>query len=236
MSDRQSANAAGDASTGSNSAVSIAAGSRDIARVQQSTLISEEQAHRISRALHNQVGQLLTAALLNLEFWRGSSMPDDERAAVVAEVRQALVVVRELSQETRSAVLDAGGLIPALQRHLLVQSAATRLQVQWQPVELVMPRAIEVATFRVLREVIDNVVRHASATTLSLELEISEGFLHAMVRDDGVGFIPAHALQVQPEGGLAEMQQFVGLFGGIMRVDSEPDAGTTVRIRIPVDN
>jgi signal transduction histidine kinase len=232
MSDRQSANIAGDANA--VSAAGMVAGCADQAHLLQSMVSSEEQAHRISRALHNQVGQLLTAALLNLEYWRGQPMPDEDRAAVVGEVRQALVVVRELSQETRSAVLEAGGLIPALQRYLLVQSTAARLQVHWQPTDLLIPRAIEVAAFRILRQVIDNVVGHASATTLNLELHLTQGFLHATVRDNGVGFDSAHALQAQTEGGLSVMRQLASLLGGALRVDSELDTGTTIRMRLPV--
>lgn len=202
----------------------------------RNTLAVEQFREHISRVLHDEVGQLLSATLLNLEYWRDQPMPTLERAALVADVKQALVLVRDLSLSARSAVLDAGGLIPALERYLGTHAPTARLNVDWQQQTLVgtLPPAIEVVAFRILRLAIDNVVRHASASTIRLVVMVAEGILLATVADDGVGFKVGPALTSQPNGGLAIMLGDARLHGGKVQLASTPDVGTTIRLRLPI--
>jgi signal transduction histidine kinase len=100
-----------------------------------------------------------------------------------------------------------------------------------------LPREIEATLFRVLQEATNNVLRHAGATRLAVILESRKAEVRLLVEDDGKGFVPPeNGQEAIPSGhlGLIGMRERLALVHGSLEVESAPDAGTTLYVRIPV--
>ncbi len=204
----------------------------------------ESERARVSRDLHDDIGQALTSVLLGLRLIEGSDELDTadgaERPRRVDELRQlvadALRRTRRLAFDLRPTVLDDLGLAPALSR--LVADVAERTGLVVDVVVDSVPEqgdlAPEVATvvYRVVQEALTNVVRHAKASTASVAVTAFSGRLRALIEDDGMGFDPAEP----PDGhlGLQGMKERAELVGGTIRVVSAPASGTTVVLEVPI--
>lgn len=183
----------------------------------------EEERRRISRRLHDELGQTLAAAR-----WALASGDLTEAERLLAA---AVEGVRSLARDLRPPLLDELGLGPALRNLVERFSAATGVEVRADLPEGRFPERIETAAFRTLQEALENVRRHAGARRVSLRLEREGGALVGEVRDDGRGF----DLRRTPEGlGLSGMREWVSLVGGELSVESAPGRGTLVRFVIPL--
>ena len=183
----------------------------------------EEERRRISRRLHDELGQTLAAAR-----WALSSGDLKEGERLLAE---AVEGVRSLARDLRPPLLDELGLGPALRNLVERFSTATGVEVQADLPEGRFPERVETAVFRTFQEALENVRRHAGARHVSLRLEREGQTLIGEVRDDGRGF----AVRSTPEGlGLSGMREWVSLVGGELVVESAPGRGTQVRFRIPL--
>lgn len=203
----------------------------------------EAERARVSRDLHDDIGQALTSVLLGLRLMErdhlgegegiGPGRPVDELRALVAD---ALRRTRELAFELRPTVLDDVGLAPALTRLAAVVSERSGLIVD--AVVDSLPEhagvAADVATvvYRVVQEALTNVVRHAHASSASVAVTASAARLRAIIEDDGVGFDPAEALTGHLS--LQGMTERAELIGGTVRVVSAPGVGTTVVLEVPL--
>ena len=183
----------------------------------------EEERRRISRRLHDELGQTLAAAR-----WALASGDLTEAERLLAA---AVEGVRSLARDLRPPLLDELGLGPALRNLVERFSAAAGVEVRADLPEGRFPERIETAAFRTLQEALENVRRHAGARRVSLRLEREGGALVGEVRDDGRGF----DLRRTPEGlGLSGMREWVSLVGGELSVESAPGRGTLVRFVIPL--
>ena len=204
--------------------------------------MQEAERRHIARELHDEIGQSLTAIKLNLEAL--TRRIGDERvrglAAEIAGVAgQVLDQVRRLSLDLRPPQLDDLGLLAALQwlvkRHTRDDGPA---------IELVAPDDLprlggqaETACFRVAQEALTNVLRHAGATSVRIELKNEDGQFCLDVHDDGRGFDLAAARARALEGaslGLVGMNERVALAGGEIRLASRSGTGTHVRACFPL--
>ena len=203
----------------------------------------EAERARVSRDLHDDIGQALTSVLLGLRLLdgeRASNGPDDARSRV-EELRElvadALRRTRQLAFELRPTVLDDIGLPPALER--LVADVVDRTGLAVDIAVDGLPEhdgvAPELATviYRVVQEALTNVVRHANASSASVAVTVSAGRLRAVVEDDGDGFEPAGS--TGRHLGIAGMRERAELVGGTVRIDSGAGSGTTVLLEVPVD-
>ena len=205
----------------------------------------EDERARVSRDLHDDVGQALTSVLLGLRLVRGSLTGDvvdlDDARTRTDEVRDlvadALRRARRLAFELRPTVLDDVGLEPALQRLAEELSASS-------PVEIVMVTNgltgqvrlapdIETVVYRVVQEALTNVVRHANATAASVTVTMLNGNrLRALIEDNGIGF------DIAATGGghlgVRGMSERADLVDGTVEVSSSPGAGTTVVLDVPL--
>ncbi|HLF41259.1 MAG TPA: sensor histidine kinase, partial [Acidimicrobiia bacterium] len=204
----------------------------------------EAERARVSRDLHDQIGQGLTSVLLGLRLVETSlerDQPDlgdaQRRTAEVRElVADALADVRQLAFDLRPTVLDDVGLVAALRRLTGDLSARHGLAMELS-LEVVdeddrFPGEVETVVYRVVQEALTNVVRHARARRVQVALAQENSSLRAVVTDDGRGFDPAAA-----EGrslGLAGMRERASLVGGSVTVTSTPASGTRVELEVPV--
>lgn len=203
----------------------------------------EAERARVSRDLHDDVGQALASILLGLRLVEDSiARPDidaDDARRRLADLRElvadGLRRTRQLAFDLRPTVLDDIGLVPALQR--LTEDLMTRTG---QTVDLDtaalhsderLPTETETVIYRVVQEALTNVVRHAAASTASVTLNARDGRIRVFIEDDGVGFDPEHQ-QTRPHLGVEGMRQRAELVEGSLSITSTPGNGTVVLLEV----
>ncbi len=196
-------------------------------------LAQETERQRIARELHDEVGQVLTGVVLQLEHTaRGAGEHDAAQLEAAREaVRHSLEEVRRIARELRPEVLDDLGLRSAL-RSLCTAAAAhqdLRIERRLELVDEVSPE-VELVVYRVAQESLTNVMRHAGAKEVLVALEHVGGGLRLVVRDDGRGVSP----DANGGAGIAGMQERALHVGGRLTVSSLPAGGTEVRLDVPL--
>ena len=186
----------------------------------------EEERKRLSRELHDQVGQMLTA--LRMEVGRG------HQAESKALIDTMVATVRDLSMGLRPSMLDDIGLGPALQ--WLARDHARRFDCPVN-VELsgdldALPESHRTCTYRVVQEALTNCARHAQARRIDVALHGTPGQLRLQIKDDGVG-MPARPLTA-PGLGLFGIEERVRELGGRLQLYSQPGQGTSLKIEMPI--
>jgi PAS domain S-box-containing protein len=203
--------------------------------------VQEEERRHLARELHDEIGQTLTAAKLNLRIIAPEVPPAaasrlEDSIQILARLLQQ---VRQLSLDLRPPLLDELGLVPALRWLADQQAQRAGLRVTFtanvEGVEIDPP--LRTACFRVAQEAITNAIRHAHAATVAVELRAEADGVWLVVRDDGVGFDKNAMQQRASRGasvGLLSMNERVSLLAGEMEVDSAPGRGTEVRAWFPL--
>jgi two-component system sensor histidine kinase UhpB len=195
----------------------------------------EAERVRVARELHDEVGQSLTAAMIHAEHAAGpeAGTGEIEVRHVIDSLHESLDEVRRIARELRPEALDDLGLINALialcsrvdaQGVLTVRrELGVRLPALGPETELVI--------YRVAQEGLTNALRHANATEATLSLSAGAGQLILSVADNGTGLpstMPADTV------GIAGMRERAMLVDGRLEIESRPDAGTEVRLTVPV--
>ncbi len=198
-------------------------------------LIEAQEAERraVARELHDDFGQVLTALKLNLQ------RRDRDDAESIALVDGAIARMRDLAQDLRPPLLDELGLEASLRWYVEREAkrAGLAFHVALAKLPARPPNAVETTCFRVAQEALTNVIRHARARRVDVELSQTNDTLQLIVRDDGRGFDVAAARQRATQGGsqgLLSMQERVALASGALDIDSAPGRGTVIRARLPL--
>ena len=197
----------------------------------------ERQARAIGQSLHDEAGQLLTAAYVALaEAARDLPEPAGER---LREVRQHLAAVedhlRHVAHELRPRILDDQGVVAALE--FLARGFQTRYGI---PVTVRsaltrrLPASVELAVYRVAQEALTNIGKHAHATQASIHVATAPRLLTCTVKDNGVG-MHGDAWQSGRGLGLFGMRERVGFLAGTLLVETAQHAGTTLLVTIPLE-
>jgi signal transduction histidine kinase len=199
----------------------------------------EEERSRISRELHDQVAQLLTAFSLELASLR-SKLRRPETVEMVTRLQQLSRQMSErlhnLVSDLRPSQLDTLGLVPALKALLGQEYGLKNLEVTMHisghSRQLDSP--IDTALFRVAQQALTNVSRHAHVDHADLELHYDSDHVTLRVRDQGCGFDPAADFSPPRGWGLAGMRERVEALGGEFALRSSPGLGTTVEAVMPL--
>ena len=207
---------------------------RDVAQALIAT--REATLREISRELHDEFGQVLTA--MGSMLGRASRrVPDDSplRSDLreIGEVAQgALDNVRGLSQSLHPSILEELGLESTIEWYLSTFQRQSNVVVSYEhpgdPVRVDDQTAIHV--YRVLQEALANVARHSGATQAAVRLRSSDGSIHLEIEDRGRGFSPNGSRRGL---GLVAMRERAALLGGTLDVTSIPEGGTRVRLTVP---
>jgi signal transduction histidine kinase len=203
--------------------------------------VRESERRHLARELHDEIGQALTAAKINTVMLR-SAIPSElaprlnENAAILDRLLQQ---TRQISLDLRPPLLDDLGLVPALRWYVNQQTerAGLEAKISADPLADDVPPHIRLACFRLAQEAITNVVRHAQAKIVKLELRRTESCLRLRVRDDGKGFDVAAAEARAEQGaslGLLSLKERAALAGGGAHITSSPGEGTTVEVFLPL--
>jgi PAS domain S-box-containing protein len=205
----------------------------------------EMERRRIAQELHDETGQTLTALSINLAEMERALSSDllPAEAERLAESRaltdQTLAQIRELSLSLRPSLLDDLGLAPALRWYTNNYARRTGIAVRFEASGLDerLSPGIETALYRVVQEALTNVVRHADANGVTVQLQGTESKVVAVVQDDGRGFDPQarRGRDISARGiGLLGMRERIALLGGGFRIDSRPGRGTRISVDIPL--
>jgi signal transduction histidine kinase/ligand-binding sensor domain-containing protein len=195
----------------------------------------EEERKRVSRELHDELGQQLVALRMEVSVASkraaiaGGSVTPEHLAPMLARMDQLVATMRNLVSQLRPPALD-GGLLAALRWLASEFSRGTGMDCTVEAEADLRELSPDLATmvFRIAQESLNNARRHAQASHVELRLTQDDGQWLLTVRDDGVGFDPAHR---QHGYGLLGMEERARLLGGQLQVDSAPGRGTEVRLR-----
>ena len=202
----------------------------------------EEERRRISRELHDEAGQSLTALGLGLEaataeLQSGQRQSLDRRLRSLTHVaHEAIEGLDRLVLDLRPAQLDHLGLVATLRWYVArvrSQSGVTvRLAVEGQAKRL--EPEVETALFRIAQEALTNVVRHAGASLVEVVLSFESDSLSLEVTDNGVGFDAEATGRAPSSVGLIGMRERADLVGGVLVVRSWPGKGTKIGVTVPL--
>jgi len=204
----------------------------------------EEESKRIAREIHDELGGTLTSWRWDLEEIRDlTSEPLDSShvealrtkiEAMIKHTETTLDAVRRLASELRPAALELG-LVEAVEWQALQFQHRTGIEVRLESfVEKVdFDNGQATAVFRILQETLTNIQRHAQATnvTITLDQEPSQFFL--TIQDDGKGFTKGREFDTQSLG-LLGMRERANLVGGEINIESAPDKGTRIALKVPL--
>ena len=200
--------------------------------------VREEEQARISREVHDELGQALTAVKMDLA-WLAGRLPrtNSEVLERIRSTRQlaarTIQSVRRISTELRPGVLDAG-LAAAVEWQAQEFEArfGIRCKVRLLTKEVFAPD-VSTALFRILQEALTNVARHAKATRVEIVKQKQRDRLVLLIRDNGRGFDSANPA-LSKSLGLLGMRERAAILGGAVSVSSTPGKGTTVTAWIPL--
>ncbi|MCA9955199.1 MAG: sensor histidine kinase [Anaerolineales bacterium] len=213
---------------------------QDMAR--RIVLAQEEERQRISRELHDEAGQALTALKISLEIIQG------EAPVEVEELRQNLTEVialtdttrdriRQLARGLRPPALDTVGLNLTLEDYCRNYGRLTQLAITYEGTpNLQLLDASNICLYRILQEALTNVAKHAHANQVQVKLWADKSSVHLSITDDGLGFAEKAAL-VRSHGtglGIIGMHERVELLGGHLEIVSTLDEGTQIVAHLPL--
>jgi signal transduction histidine kinase len=198
--------------------------------------IQEDERRRVSRELHDEAGQSLTALKISLDLTRAILPPELTEAResltdAMALTSETMERIRLLAHDLRPPILDHASLKTTLQALCQEFSGRTQLTVHYNGDDLPrLPNAVTVALYRILQEALTNIARHANAHNVDVSLKREDNTILLHVRDDGSGF-DTHS--IRSGIGLDGMRERLELLGGALEINSQPTHGTFLVARIP---
>jgi signal transduction histidine kinase len=202
--------------------------------------LSEREKYELARKLHDELGGLLTAAKMDLSWLQArlEGAAIQERLAQLGSVLdEAMDLKRRVVEELRPSLLDHFGLPTALRTYVestCAKAGLTPLMVIEHPCES-MSKDAAIALFRIVQGGLVNIIRHAKAKTVKLELSGDERHCAVTLTDDGHGF-DSNSPQFRWSHGLMGMRQRADSLGGRLDIESRVDTGTRLRVEIPVSS
>lgn len=189
---------------------------------------TEDERRRLARELHDEIAQLLTVIQLSLHRI-DLDTPEMRRASELLTRTQQ--EIHRIIHDLRPSLLDDLGLPSAMESYAQEHLVRNGLRVSLEIDESLPPRPeIETVIFRIYQELVTNILRHAKAEQVSVELYERDGTIVLAVEDDGQGFDP----EARSAGaGITGMRERAALVNGTIRFDSEPGSGTHVLVEIP---
>jgi PAS domain S-box-containing protein len=215
--------------------------SRQEMRALSRRLLTLREAERtsLSRELHDELGQALTAVKLDLSWLSLRLPPKPETLQKIESMSQlidgSMGTVRRISSDLRPGLLDDLGLQAAMEWYLqeFQQRAGIKCRATFVPEDLALEPELATAIFRILQEAVTNIARHAQATRIGISLREKAGIVELRVKDNGIGIDPVK-LTGPRSLGIIGMRERASALGGKIEI-SGSSKGTTVTVRIPQD-
>ena len=198
----------------------------------------EQEYRRLAREFHDELGQLLTSARMQLQWLDGRLAGDPPThsalAAIETIIGEAFRSVKSIAAELRPPALNLG--LPAAiewQAARVLEPAGLQFTVALAPVAESLPDAVATALFRIVQEAFTNVLRYAGARSVHVSLRADGGQLILSVADDGCGFDPA-GVAAGEHFGLVGMRERVAALQGALDIDSAAGEGTRITVSLPL--
>ncbi len=220
--------------------------SRNLQRLSTQLIKAQEaERKRISRELHDEMGQALTAISINLAAIKKELPPDlaaktGKRLAETSLLAgQILEQVREMSFDLRPNMLDVLGLVPTLRWYVNRYSARLNLKVEFEVIgfdEQRLSPEVETTLYRIVQESLTNVARYARAGRVRLHLQFKDSTISALIADDGRGFDVEELSRretTQHGMGLLGIQERAAALRGRVTIQSRPGEGTRLFVEVP---
>ncbi|MBI2863110.1 MAG: GAF domain-containing sensor histidine kinase [Chloroflexi bacterium] len=199
----------------------------------------EEERERICMEIHDGVAQTLAPAFHYLQTLDKPELPEAVRTSVRKAgglVRTAIREAREVIASLRPASLDTLGLVATLRYEMGELRDQANWQLEFDADQVRFPKAVETALYRVVREAVNNVTKHARATKVAIHIKQADDRIVVEIQDNGVGFdFAAVELDVHRKGvGLPSMRKRAELLSGRFYVTSRPGRGTLIHVEVPL--
>jgi len=201
--------------------------------------IREEERTRVSREIHDELGQALTAIKMDLSSWICELTPEKaacppRAAAILNLIDSTIKTVRRISTDLRPGILDDLGLVAAVEWACeeFESRTGTECYLDLPKSDIATDRERATALFRIFQETLTNVARHAGATELRVRLAEEEKVLRLELRDNGKG-LDVGGLAPGESLGILGMRERALLLGGELTITGAAGLGTTVTARIP---
>jgi signal transduction histidine kinase len=218
---------------------------RDLRRLSNKLIaVQEKESLRISRELHDEMGQIVTAISINLTLI-GEALPS-ELAPMIKErlteasalIDQVMKKIHELSLDLRPPLLSDFGLVPALRQYVDRYHKRGNIEMKFEAINLEERLAVEVETviYRVVQESLTNIAKHAQANKVYLRMERKESKVWVFIEDDGKGFDVEEVVKCEDPDrgvGLLGIRERIAPLKGSFSVQSHPGQGTRLYIEIP---
>lgn len=201
--------------------------------------MKEEESRRIAAIVHDQLGQ--TLSLLKLDVaWVKKRLPEKLREPIVklqtmmSLIDSAIGDVQNITSQLRPPLLDDLGLASAIEAHIVDfrKRSGISCEVDVPQEDIILEQAVSSSLFRVFKEALINIVRHAEATRVWVSLKLSGDGLDLVIRDNGKGISESEANAASSFGVLA-MRERIAMLGGRVEISGMPGKGTTVWASIP---
>lgn len=208
-------------------------------------LAKEEEATRIARELHDELGSTLTSLKWDLELLETNVLELAQNALqsklrkritdIAAQIDTTIQSVRRISSELRPAILDDLGLIAAVQSYLVEFQERSGISTRFRPYvdDIVLTPSQSTALFRIFQEALTNILRHARATQIEVTIRQHDGEFVLAISDNGHGITESAKTSSQSLG-LLGMEERARLIGGEIEIAERSEGGTMIRVRVPV--
>ena len=203
------------------------------ARLEQA---QEEERRNLSRELHDEFGQTMAAALVELSRIQNEMIGEDSTKAQLARVKLELEgsmrSIRDIALVLRPSMLDDLGLVPALrwQGREVARRSGLAVRVEADDNSAFLPDDYRTCIYRIVQEALHNIVKHAAASSAVVIFKGTAEALMLTVEDNGRGFRPA----AEKGMGLLGIEERVGRLSGRVRVTSLPNKGTSIHVTLPL--
>jgi signal transduction histidine kinase len=203
----------------------------------------EDERKRIAREIHDHVGQQMTGLQLHIQLlldeYKEDSKLTTQLTGLQSIVKQMDSDVDFLAWELRPAVLDDLGFAAAMKKYVEEWSTHFNVPAEFNQIGLdgkhLLPE-IEINLYRIGQEALNNTCKYAKANNASVSLQRVDGTVSLIIEDDGIGFEPTKKAVMTGDDrglGLVGMKERAELIGGSIEIESSPDNGTTIYVRVP---
>jgi signal transduction histidine kinase len=229
---------------------------REVRRLKQDKLIQQEfsrkqmesqeaERKRLASELHDGLGQNLLVVKNELQqFVSEHPEPQNDLRRVTSLVQESVESVREISSNLHPHHIERLGFCAAVEAMTENISHSSRLRIECSCDKLnhQLPKEFEIHVYRIIQEALSNIVRHASAQNVKVEVREDQKSIGVIIKDDGCGFdvrefrgghAPKQTGDVARGFGLASMMERARIIGGTLMIESSPTSGTTIHLTLP---
>jgi signal transduction histidine kinase len=206
--------------------------------------VIEEERNRLSRILHDSIAQNMLLIKLNVSNYKkflDNGLEEAEYLRTINILDSTLSDIRELAHNLKPLNIDELGLETVVKSmcNNVAREAGYKYQLQFPEGSLNISKEVEVCIFRVIQESLNNIIRHAKATSFTINLFYDETTLVLFISDDGIGFKPKMLLNdkyISDGLGMMNMQESVEKLNGTFQIDSSNNSGTVVIAAFPIQH